>query len=490
MKKKNKQLVIIYILCIVGLLSVSLPLLILGHYNYPSADDWSLGLFTHQAVENHKGPIGVLIAAVKTTLHWRIKGEPRFMNAFLGALQPGILGEGFYALTAWIMIGSIVFSELFFSACIFCNEDTRKWVLPVTVPSMLVQLLCVPYPVETFYWYVGAVNYTFIFSASLVLYGCFYKLWQGEEKKRFPFYMAAGILTAIIVGGDSYNISLSCVCLFCFVSALLLFKNKKALLRTLPLTVTVTVCLIICLCAPGNMARVNVSYGGKTNGAVSSVLMSLTHTLSNIYNWTDFKIIFMLLLVAPFLWMALQNTKLSFKYPLLFTIVTYGVYASQIAANMYVEGGIAARRVADILYYGYHLFIMVNAAYWIGWIQRRKKVERISEEIETYIAKYAACWFVAVGILLVAVIGLRELKVTSTYRAFVWLAKGYAKEYAASWQERLVLLRDDTVEEAYFEPLPGYEEMIFYADLLPQDAWINDVCAEYYGKKAVGIKEE
>ena len=88
------------------------------------------------------------------------------------------MGGTIYGITPWIMIGSILIAEGYF--CAFLLRDTekknRRWVLPVLIPSLLIQILCVPYPVETFYWYTGAINYTFIFSLSLILLTIFLKL--------------------------------------------------------------------------------------------------------------------------------------------------------------------------------------------------------------------------------------------------------------------------------------------------------------------------
>lgn len=292
------------ILCVLFAVAVSAPLLILGHYNYPSADDWSLGTLTYHAVKDKRGLGAVLQEAVNTVLLWREKGEPRYANALLGALQPGIWGEHFYRITPWIMIGSLFFSELLLGAYLLRGQGKGKGrlLLPIVIPTLLIQLLCVPYPVETFYWYVGAVNYTFIFSLSLVLCVIFLRLkdggmtWQKTAVLEF-----AGCIIAFLVGGDSYCASLSSACIFAALSVLMLIKReKKALLRTLPVTLIVMAGLIVCLAAPGNMVRLNKEFGGTTTGAAYAILMSLGRTAVNIYSWSSGKILLMLLLISPF----------------------------------------------------------------------------------------------------------------------------------------------------------------------------------------------
>lgn len=493
MKLKKKPLKYINIFYILVWVIVSLPLLILGNYNYPSADDWSFGADTFRTIKNGGSLLDVLKEAVNVALLWREKGEPRYANAFLGALQPGIWGEHFYRITPWIMIGSLLVSEIILGAYLLkgIKGENRKWVLPIVMPSLIIQIMCVPYPVETFYWYTGSVNYTLIFSLSLILLAIFLRLKEGNMSKgKTALLMLAGIFTAVFVGGDSYAASLSAVCTFGAFSCIMAVKDRKALLRTMPITVVTLVGLIICLVAPGNQVRLNEEFGGTTTGAVNAILMSMGRTGMNILSWTGLKMIVMILLILPFLWKALRGSKYTFRYPVIFSVFTYGIYASQIVPTMYVDGTTGGRRMADVLYYAYHVWVVLNVGYWIGWIQRNEKIVRAGmiDKARNWMEKHLLKWFIAIGLVLMLVIGVTELKQLSTYRACAWLIKGYAEEYAWAWEERLAVLNDESVKEVYFDPLPGYEELVFYADFQPGENWVNNACEAYYEKDYVGLK--
>lgn len=493
MHRKRNDIKIINVVCLAAAVLVMLPLLILGHFDYPSADDWSLGKLTSQAVENGDGIMGVLKQAISSVLLWREKGEPRFSAAFLGTLQPGIWGEHFYRITPWLMIGSLFLSEILLCSYLLRDEDgkNKKIVLPVVIPSLMIQILCVPYPVESIYWYVGGVNYTFAFGLSLVLLYLFLRLADGTMKKgKTIIIMVIGGLLAFTIGGNNYSASLSSACLFVAVSFFLAFRDRKALIRTIPITVPTVVGLLLCLVAPGNQIRLDNEFGGKTTGAVHAIFMSLWRTGTNIYSWTTVKIVLMLILIAPFVWKAVSRVKYSFRYPVIFTLFTFGIYASQIVATMYVDGSTGGRRMADILYYGYHVWVLLNVGYWIGWMQRKGWAEKFSAlaKVKKWIAPRLALWFCVAGVALTGFMGVVELKTLSTYRACVWLIKGYAKDYAQAWEERLEVLKDESVKTVYFDPLPGYEELVFYADLQYGEHWINKACAEYYDKDYVGLK--
>lgn len=491
MDKKEKEIRLINIICVAAAVFVALPLLILGHFDYPSADDWTLGKLTSQAVQNGEGISGVLRQAVNFVLLCRENGEPRFSAAFLGTLQPGIWGEHFYRITPWLMIGGLFFSEILLCTYLFQVEKAKKMVLPVVIPSLALQILCVPYPVESFYWYVGGINYTFAFSLSLVLLYLFFRLKDGNMKRwKTGFLMIIGGALAFIIGGNNYSASLSSACAFVCLSLILLFKDRGAFIRTMPVTVLVVVGLVLCLVAPANQIRLDDEFGGTTTEPAYAVLMSLWRTFTNIYSWTSIKILIMMILIAPFLWKAMKPLQQGFRYPVIFTAFTFGIYASQITATMYVDGSTGGRRMADILYYGYHVWLLLNEGYWIGWIQRRRWAgeNSVLRRMKSCLEPRPLLWFCMTGILLAGFVGMMELKTLSTYRACVWLVKGYARDYAQAWEKRLEVLKDDSVKTVYFDPLPGYEELVFYTDLQYGENWVNKACAEYYNKEYVGLK--
>lgn len=470
---------------VLALVLVTAPLLILGHYDYPTADDWSLAAWTHQAVVDREGILGVLKAAMRAILYRRHSGEPRFASTLLAALQPGIWGEHFYRITPYLMIGSLIFSELLLGSFLlrrYCKAE-RRWICPILIPSLIFQILFVPYPTETFYWYVGAVNYTFIFSLSLILLYLFLRLSDETiNKKTVISSEILGIAIAVLVGGNNYSASLSAACLFICLSAYCLLKNKKGFLHTLPLTFAVLISLLLCLTAPANKMRVDHFFGGTTNGIMESVWMSISRTCLNIYSWTTLKVILLVLLISPFLWLALKNAPMPFQKPVLFTLFSLGIYAAQITANMYVEGGISACRIADILYYGYHVWLLLNIGYWIGWLQRQKIMQNASFKIQLL------PWTCVIGLILTVTVCFTDIKTSSTYRACAWLLQGTAASYAEVWEERLAVLRDDSVKNVEFEPIQLGQEMVFYADFDPQSPWFSEVCAEYYNKESITLR--
>ena len=119
--KEKLLIVLISIACVFALFIVIFPLLLIAPYDFASADDWSYGIHAYQTIKAGGNLGQVLQAAFQTAKEAYLGWDGRFANAFLDALQPGIWGEKYYALTPFILIGMLVFSEIVFFRFILCS---------------------------------------------------------------------------------------------------------------------------------------------------------------------------------------------------------------------------------------------------------------------------------------------------------------------------------------------------------------------------------
>lgn len=69
------------------------------------------------------------------------------------------------------------------------------------------------------------------------------------------------------------------------------------------------------------------------------------------------------------------------------------------------------------------------------------------------------------------------------------VAEWWAQAYGVGWEERLKVLKDDSVKNPVFTLL-NYVELLMYTDLQPENGyvWANSACAEYYGKESVTVE--
>ena len=119
--RESRRYLLINICFVLALCIVIAPLLVLGAYNFPSADDWSYGRDAYKALQAGGGVGTVLKISGETVVRYYVGWEGRFMNAFFASLQPGIWGEEYYAVVAWLMLGGLILGELFLFYELFCK---------------------------------------------------------------------------------------------------------------------------------------------------------------------------------------------------------------------------------------------------------------------------------------------------------------------------------------------------------------------------------
>lgn len=493
MDKKKIQWILMNGMFIIALTIVVFPLLLIAKYNYPSADDWSFGTLGYHALKNGGGFLGVIREAFATVKSSYFSWEGRFAAVFFAALQPGIWGERYYGVVAWLMIGIVIISELYLCNSLLkkCVKGEARWLsIPIIVPSLILQFLYNPAPEEGFYWYTGAVNYVFVYGLSLILVALFIKLGTEEyKKKKYIWRALVSCILAALVGGDNFSTSLSCFLALGCLSVLFLWLDRRAFCRTWFVTAIVGISLLICVVAPGNMVRLNGNFGGVTAGKKWAIAVSLQYALHTVCSESfNIRVALMILLILPFLWKAVKSMDYSFRFPALFTVVTFGLYASQLTPSMYVEKGIHSGRLMAILFYSYHVWLVGNVGYWIGWISRRRnKIMETFEKVCCRFDKYLLVYCVLIVLLLAGAID-RSGGGTSRAAYQSW-KNGLPQQYAKEWEERLTVLHDDSVKEVCFPPISIYPAMIMYTDLQPDDGyiWVNSACANYYDKDEIRI---
>ena len=96
-----------------------IPVLWIGWYNYPSADDYSIGSNCRQVWVNSHNLFAVLGAGIARAAEDWVNWMGYFTSNFLMAVPPSVFGERFYVLTVWIMVFMLSFSTWYLLRNIF-----------------------------------------------------------------------------------------------------------------------------------------------------------------------------------------------------------------------------------------------------------------------------------------------------------------------------------------------------------------------------------
>jgi hypothetical protein len=148
-----------------------LPLFVIAFYNYPGVDDFNHGIRTGVVYRDTHNVAAVLLVAFEYFGDMYNTWQGRFSDTFLTAINPVVFSETLYPVTAFIMLVMLMGSTAFFLHTILVRVLglAGKYVVLVGVPILFFSLQSLPSPVEGFYWFSGAIAYTFFYSLMLFL---------------------------------------------------------------------------------------------------------------------------------------------------------------------------------------------------------------------------------------------------------------------------------------------------------------------------------
>ncbi len=181
----------------------------LGRYTVPQVDDFHYGALTKHAWDDTHNLVEVLRSARTVTETTYNDWQGTYSAIFLMAMQPGIFGIQYYRFATPFLIGSLIISIFFFVSVFvkFILHGSRSESVIISAIACIACINYVPFPVEAFYWYNGAVYYTFFFALELVVFGLVILYWKGQRGRRILSAILICILCPIIAGG-SYAVAL------------------------------------------------------------------------------------------------------------------------------------------------------------------------------------------------------------------------------------------------------------------------------------------
>lgn len=503
MEKACITLINILLLLALGL--VLLPHLMLAPYNYASGDDWSYGVKVYHALQNGGG-LKEYVSSVWTTVTESYQTlESRWANSLFAALCPGNIREEYYHLSTWLFLAGLVISQLvFLPYALGISNSGKRYFRPIVCCMLILEILYVPYPTHSFYWWTGSVNYTFAFSLALLY--CALLIGLATHSMSSGSRVVKSVVTTILAAPIAatcfvVNVPMLIVSFSAFALALChATKHEKGKQRLgcifsliFPLlSFLISFCSI--LTSPALQAQSQLRTDGEASlGLVSAILQSLIISAKQLFiNWMDIKVILFLLLAIPFAIVATRKSVHLFPLPALVTLFSFGLFASFISVELYINGEIRSTYGINVWYFAFYLFLLLNETYWIGWLVKRPWAENLADRLqEKHPAIPALLWCAVFGMLLIGSIYAKDIKTTSSYQAYNYENNGWAKQYATEWEERLEVLHNPNITNPIFEPMSLYGGYITMYDFYEEDNvayWINEAAARYYNKESIHIK--
>ena len=527
-----------YLLIVIYALSL-IPVLVIGKYDYPSADDFSMGLGTRLVYEATGSLLAVAGKILSETVRYYRTWIGYFTSCLFTTVSPATFGEAWYALTPAVIllalhVGVAVFFYALMEKALGMNRYVRRCMTVLTLFLMVQRMPEGSLRVEAFYWYSGAGNYTLTFSAGL-LYLAFYVLSVcGVRSKKRSLFLVLACIMGFLAGGGNYLSALSfAVVSVLFAVYLVNMKTRQGensrmgrlcvIGRLLPAAFYLCGFAVSCL-SPGNRIR-----GGEAEGygALKSILLSLYYTLSYPLNqWMNWAVLLILALVGVIFWMGFaeiefsganakaggaaasekagetvggaaapekagsgaQAVQLRFTAPIPATVLAYGIVSCVVTPALYAQGNMDAGRIQSTFWLHAVLVLLLLEWYLVGGLYRRFSKEQNASAVSCL--RNGAGGFVRAILLFFIVFSLLAVKGNPDFytgtSAVSELLDGSAAQYGRENEARLRILKNPREQDAVLPRYTVQPNLLYFEDVSedPGD-WINQKMSEYYGKNSI-----
>ncbi len=522
-----------YLLIVIYALSL-IPVLVIGKYDYPSADDFSMGLGTRLVYEATGSLLAVAGKILSETARYYRTWIGYFTSCLFTTVSPATFGEAWYALTPAVIllalhVGVAVFFYALMEKALGMNRYARRCMTVLALFLMVQRMPEGSLRVEAFYWYSGAGNYTLTFSAGL-LYLAFYVLSVcGVRSKNRSLFLVLACIMGFLAGGGNYLSALS----FAVVSVLFaVYLVKRKIGRLLPAAFYLCGFAVSCL-SPGNRIR-----GGEAEGygALKSILLSLYYTLSYpLSQWMNWAVLLILALAGVIFWMGFaeiefsganakaggaaasekagetvrgaaapekagsgaQAVQLGFTAPFPAAVLAYGIVSCVVTPALYAQGNMDAGRIQSTFWLHAVLVLLLLEWYLVGGLYRRFSKEQNASAVSCLQnASAASCLrngaggFVRAILLFFIVFSLLAVKGNPDFytgtSAVSELLDGSAAQYGRENEERLRILKNPREKDAVLPRYTVQPNLLYFEDVSEDpDDWINQKMSEYYGKNSI-----
>jgi len=484
---KDKINRIILILMIVIML---LPLFLLSFYAFPVVDDYNYSLRTHLAWTGNSGInrfIQVIISAKMEFVRFYLNHTGDYSATLMYLFMPSAFNEKFAFLNAWIMISGLIVLTAYMIKVFF--KDYLKFSstisLLITLCIFFLQTQFLPHKEQGFYWYNGGLYNVFGHAVFLGLFAIMWKVLFCNTKVTRKYYVTYFLLI-FLWGGMSLQAILVFAITIILFGMIRLKKCNAEQIRFYKFAIVMAIiAAAIEFAAPGNYARLGSSTGGLT--VTGTIIQALWQAKDLIWQFTcESFTVPILILLAPILWYNIKNDKVVVKYPLVYTVLSYGIYASTLCPTLLPLGNLGPGRTYNQFYLFYLFLIFSNYIYYIVWAKQKVREKEKSKEnlLKIQIPLTTILIFASLMICARSV----DIKQLTTINAIQLLVSGDARQYKKEQEERLSVLKNPEIKDAVLKELTVNSMLNYYDIKEDPTAWLNTVIAEYYGKETVRLE--
>ena len=489
----SKGLLNFYLIVLfVAFFSLALPIIVASFsYCMYHTDDFGHALEVHLAWIHNQSVYGFLkaiLAAANRAKQMYFGWGGNYTSFFFAALQPIAFSEKLNFVGTFVFFFAYLFSQYRFLDELLHKtwKIEKKVVLLIYFAITILGTQWLTSANEAFFWYAGAVPNTMGFSAGLEIIRIFLQTIRKKEISKRCYVW--GILLAIFTGGCNYSSLMALFLILALITVNVWYKSdmpREARVKLLSISILLLGCGLTSIVAPGNAARQTFNDG---TDAFHAIIMAIVAGKDRIVMLSDYKILLLLLLIAPFIWNSI-NAEKEYRLPVFLLFLSVGIFCAMLTPTMKSDMSVGPRRTRNLYWWTYLNLLVINFIYILGWCKH--KLAMILPERNLKLSFKNELQFM--GIMIVVVIftlKIQDIKAMPSVITFFELKSGKYAEFDKMMRERNNLYYSDA-EEIEVNHIEYFPYLIFDddGDIYPNEVG-ETIASEYYEKKSITVVEK
>ena len=478
----SKRILALGLLC--AFAAALLPLYRLCMYAIPRYDDFSYGLKLWEMQRYGYGLRTIWEAGYRTAVDFHYCWQGTYASIFMMAQMPGALGTQYYFIGPVLLITSLAFGAFFMSMVLtgyyLKGEVSDRIIFSVIVTLTLIE--CIYTAQQGFFWYNSGVHYVFMHSLMFMMTGL---LVIASRTEKLPVKILLGILItgfSFACAGANFVTCIQGILILTGFIVIVLVTSPKKVLWYLPAFFVYTFGLGLNLLAPGNEHRQS-SYQGY--GAVKSVTESLKAGVSNMWKFSGWFVVLLLLTAVPVIWMMVKRTDHRFRLPGLFTLLSYCFYCTGYTSSFYSMGNAGLSRTWIAVCFTFQILLFANEVYWIGYIAHNEKIMGVLRRLYKGGMRHFVLYYALMAVLMLTAFHftLDKIGAVSSFGAYYYVHTGEAYAFHEEYLERVRMIEESDHTGVVTVPTYGYAPWFLVNKDISDDPSVeeNRIMAEYFG---------
>lgn len=466
------------ILLIVLILSI-IPIVWMGFFARPLWDDFDSAFIGHKML-TEGNILGVIFAPLLQAISSYISWQGTYSAEMIFTLQPGSWIVPCYWLTTVLMIVSIFVGSVYFWRMVVNSvfNMPKDYGTLIALSALILQFQYLPYLHQGFYWYTGAVYYTFYLGLNLIEIAYIIKFFFVNEPLSKKKIRLLCVLIIFIEGGNYATAFINFLMMLTILVLTYFYCHKEVFKQVRVITIITAVSLIINMIAPGNLVR---AAGVTSMSPPRAIYHSLKYAFEVCKDWTNLSQIGLIICLIPVIYLLVKNTTYKFRYPILVCGFMFGLFAAQMTPSFFAESAPGDTRQIDYYYYGYYILMICCLIYLEGWFIRKFEDKIVLSNILPML--------IAGAIIIVIGVFVNDYHNLNAYKTLEDITSGNAEKWLQEYNAAIDILESD--EDVVYlheinEKTNSLDDLYLNED---PEHWINKGLANYYNKKQVNLKK-